>query len=227
MNKFGYFRSTDPQLPGLKFGNWGSRPYEYLWASYVEDVSGLDVLDFGTGLPSEHNWHEFVRDNLKPKSYLGFDFDARIKLEEIDTPNHKVLWMDASNLQLPDNSIDLVYAISTLEHIDNFDLFKKIMKEMHRVLRPGGKMVVTLDEYWDHNEKNCLPWNELERARARTGLKTEHPQISYGMVDFAADTYELFEPCDAVVLKQNADKSLLYSPVYNNCVSYGIFKVKK
>jgi len=227
MKKFGYFKTSDPQLPGIRFGNWGSRPYEYMWAAFVEPVEGLDVIDFGTGLPSEHNWHEFVRDNLKPKSYLGFDFDSRIKNEEINTPNHKVLWMDASNLQMPDNSIDLVYAISTFEHIDNFDLFKKILKEMHRVLRPGGKMVITLDEYWDHYDQSCLPWNELERARNRAGLKTEDQNTSYGMTDFTLDAFDLFEPCDAVVMKQNADKSLLYSPVYNDCVSYGVFKVRK
>ena len=167
MEKIGYFRTTDPQLPGLKFGNWGSRPYEYFWVTCVESGEGKDILDIGTGLPSEHNWHEFVRDNIKPKSYLGIDFDSRLKNEEIDTETHKVKWMDASALDLPDNSIDLVYSISTFEHIDNFDLFMKIMKETHRVMRPGGKMVITLDEYWDSNDRNCLPWNELERARAR------------------------------------------------------------
>lgn len=225
MEKFGYFKATDPQLPGLKFGNWGSRPFEYLWASCVENVEGLDVLDIGTGLPSEHNWHEHVRDTLKPKSYLGIDFDSRLKNEQVETENHKVLWMDASSLQLSDNSIDLVFSISTFEHIDNFDLFKSIMKETARVMRPGAKMVLTLDEYWDHKERNCLPWNELERARVRSGIKTEG--VSYGMIDFAQDISEWFEPCGEVHTKRNADNSLLYSPVYNDCVSYGVFKVKK
>jgi ubiquinone/menaquinone biosynthesis C-methylase UbiE len=225
MKKFGYFKPSDPQFPGLRYGNWGSRPFEYFWTSCVEPVEGLDVLDIGTGLPSEHNWHEHVRDNLKPKSYLGFDFDSRIKLEEINTPTHKVRWMDASNLQLPDNSIDLVFSISTFEHIDNFDLFKSIMKETARVMRPGAKMVLTLDEYWDWKDQSCLPWNELERARVRVGVKTEGR--SYGICDFAEDIAEWFEPCDSVPVKNNADNSMLYSPVYNDCVSYGVFKVKK
>lgn len=225
MEKFGYFKPHDPQLPGIKFGNWGSRPYEYLWVCCAETYHNKDVLDIGTGLPSEHNWHEYVRDNLEAKSYLGIDFDSRLKNEEVITENHKVIWMDATNLQLSDNSIDLITSISTFEHIEDMKLFQLIMKEAHRVLRPSGKMVVTLDEYWDWKRQDCLPWNELERARIRSGVKTSGR--SYGICDFAADIGEWFEPDGTPPVKNNADNSMLYSPTYNDCVSYGVFKVKK
>lgn len=225
MKKTGYFYPHDPQLPGIKFGNWGSRPFEYFWCACVEPVEGKDVLDIGTGLPSEHNWHEFVRDNLKPKSYVGFDFDQRMKNEEIHTDNHKMVWMDGTNLQLPDNSIDLVFSISTFEHIDSMDMFKKVMTETHRVMRPGAVMVLTLDEYWDFKRTDCLPWNELEKARVRSGIRTEGR--SYGICDFANDVSEWFEPLETPPVKKNADSTMLYSPTYNDCVSYGVFKVKK
>lgn len=225
MKKFGYFQTTDPQMPGIKYGNWGSRPFEYFWCAVVETVKGKDVLDIGTGLPSEHTWHEFVRDNLDPKSYLGIDFDSRLKNEEINTPNHKVLWMDASKLDLPDNSIDLIFSISTFEHIDNIEMFNNVMAECHRVLRPGGKMVLTLDEYWDWKRQDCLPWNELERAWVRSGKN--FGTLSFGMVDFVKDVEKIFKPVDTVVNKINADKNVLYSPEYNDCVSYGVFEVIK
>lgn len=225
MQKFGYFRPQDPQLPGIRYGNWGSRPYEYLWASCVEPVAGKHVLDIGTGLPSEHNWHEYVRDHLKPASYLGVDLDERLKNEEINTPTHKVLWMDATELQLEDNSIDLVFSISTFEHVDDMYKFRQLMKEVARVVKPGGKMVITLDEFWDYRDRNCLPWNELEKARIRAGLRTK--DRSYGICDFAEDVEEWWTPCGNVPVKHNADGSMLYSPVYNDCVSYGVFEVKK
>lgn len=225
MANFGYFTPHDPQLPGIKFGNWGSRPYEYFWAATVESVAGKDVLDIGTGLPSEHNWHEFVRDNLKPSSYIGIDFDSRLRNEEINEPNHEVIWMDASAMPLPDNSIDVIFSISTFEHIDSVDMFNKIMKECNRVLRPGGKMVVTLDEYWDWKRQDCLPWNELERAYVRAGSK--FVGRSYGIWEFAESIEPLFTPLGEVPVKSNADSSMLYSPTYNDCIGYGVFEVKK
>lgn len=225
VKKFGYFLPTDMQISGIKFGNWGSRPYEYFWAAVVEDVQGKDVLDIGTGTPTEHNWHEFVEKMLQPKSYLGIDFDSRLKDDFVIKDNHRVVYMDASNLSLPDNSIDVVYSISTFEHVDNVEIFDKIIRECHRVLRPNGKMIVTLDEYWDCNDKKCLPWNELERAYVRTGKR--FTERSYGMHDFSHSIKDIFKPLDAIPLKQNADGNLLYSSEYNDCISYGIFEVLK
>ena len=225
MEKFGYFKPSDPQLPGLKFGNWGSRPYEYFWTAMVHNVKNQDILDIGTGLPSEHNWHEFVRDQLKPSSYVGIDFDSRLKDEEINDEHHKVLWMDATRLELESSSIDVVYSISTYEHIDNLPAFVSILEKCHRVLRPGGKMIVTLDEYWDWKRQDCLPWNELERAYVRSGKRFQ--ERSYGMRDFATDIAHIFKPLGEVPVKNNADGSLLYSPTYNDCISYGIFEVVK
>lgn len=225
MNKFGYFRPTDPTVNGIRFGNWGSRPFEYFWASYIEPLEGKDILDIGTGLPSEHTWHNHVRTTLNPKSYLGIDMDDRLKNEEIHEENHKVLYMNAGNLDLPDNSIDVVLSISTFEHIDNLEVFDKVMSEAHRVLRPGGVMVLTLDEFWRHNDTNCLPWNELERAKIRAGKLTVGR--SYGICDFAEDISQWFEPLETPPVKVDADSTMLYSPVYNDCVSYGVFKVIK
>jgi len=225
VSKFGYFKRSDTQLVGLRYGNWGSRPYEYCWAAQVEDVEDKDILDIGTGTPSEHNWHEFVDEVLKPRSYLGVDFDERLKMDNINRTDHKVLYMDASSLELENDSIDVIYSISTFEHVDSVKTFNKIIEECHRVLRHGGKMVVTLDEYWDCKVSDCLPWNELERAYARE--RQVHPERSYGMVDFANDIQHLFKPVGEIPEKVNADGSLLYSAEYNDCVSYGVFQVVK
>lgn len=225
INKFGYFKATDPQLLGLRFGNCGSRPYEYFWVTYVESVAGKDVFDLGTGVPSEHTWNEHVKINLKPSSYLGVDLDPRLKNEEINEPNHKMLWMNANNIDLPDNSIDVITSISTFEHIGDFDDFKQVMKECNHVLRPGGKMIVTLDEYHDYKRTDALLWNELEKARKRAGIFTE--DRSYGICDFALDISEFFTPCGIPPVKNNADPDVLFSQTYNDCVSFGVFEVKK
>lgn len=227
LSKFGYFKTTDPQLHGLRFGNWGSRPFEYFWVACVEEFAGKDVFDFGTGVPSEHNWNEYVRDNLLARSYFGIDLDPRLQVEQIDEPNHKMKCMNGTKLDLPDNSFDLITSISSFEHVDDFEDFKKVISECARILRPGGKMIVTLDEYHDCYRTDALPWNELEKARKRIGMTTSGR--SYGICDFAVDISPWFKPSgdESVPVKKNADPNMLYSQVYNDCVSYGVFEVIK
>lgn len=45
---------------------------------------------------------------------------------------------------LPDNSVDEIHSSSLFEHIDNFRLF---MEEIHRVLKPGGKVFIFVPHF--------------------------------------------------------------------------------
>jgi len=45
---------------------------------------------------------------------------------------------------ISDNSVDFIVSISALEHNANIDDIKIIISELLRVLKPGGKMIVTL-----------------------------------------------------------------------------------
>lgn len=232
INNFGYFKPTDPCIDGIKFGNWGSRPYEYFWAASITDIKDKKVLDLGTGLPSEHNWYKFALDNLQPSHYHGIDFDSRMHNEPIDEHNCKMCWMDMSDLKIDDNSIDIIYSISTFEHIDNVETFMKCIKEANRVLKKEAVMVVTLDELWNtfNNDPIHSAWNELEKA-LRRDRKIYHINHSFGMKDFIELVSEYFEPVfedDETAPQQiNSQSDLLYSPLWNSKVSHGVFKVKK
>ncbi|CAH2029931.1 class I SAM-dependent methyltransferase [Trichlorobacter ammonificans] len=46
--------------------------------------------------------------------------------------------------ELPENYFDLVFSISVLEHTP-FNKLSSVFKDIHRVLRPGGKSVHTID----------------------------------------------------------------------------------
>jgi ubiquinone/menaquinone biosynthesis C-methylase UbiE len=45
---------------------------------------------------------------------------------------------------IPDNSVDFVVSISALEHNAKIDDIKEIISELQRVLKPSGKMIITL-----------------------------------------------------------------------------------
>ncbi len=47
---------------------------------------------------------------------------------------------DGAGHTLPDNTFDFVVTFQVIEHIENDDLF---IKEAHRVLKPGGKLLLT------------------------------------------------------------------------------------
>lgn len=234
LQPFGYFKPGDPQLGGLKYGNWGSRPYEYMWASKIVSVKDKDVLDLGTGMPSDHNWHQFVKEYLEPKSYTGIDINERMKQEEIHEPKHKMLWMDMTDLKLPDETFDVVYSLSTYEHIPVAEQFIKAMEETHRVMKPGGILVVTLDEIWNVMLKPeqciCSTWNDLERdlikkQLLRTSIQSaNYIYPSFGMEDFTYLVGELFYPVSNPPTKENGEQGLLYSREYNSVISHGVFE---
>ena len=53
---------------------------------------------------------------------------------------HNLSRMDATNLDFPDSSFDRVYSLHTIEHVPDL---RKALAEMERVLKPGGRLVLT------------------------------------------------------------------------------------
>lgn len=73
--------------------------------------------------------------------------DLRAKLEQrggAATPV-TVAQMSADDLQFPDGCFDVVTAIEVLEHVADLD---RTLQEVHRVLAPGGRFLVTSPNRW-------------------------------------------------------------------------------
>ena len=56
---------------------------------------------------------------------------------------------DARALPLRSDSVDLIISTSTLDHMDGPDDLDAALRELCRVLRPGGRMALTLDNPWN------------------------------------------------------------------------------
>ena len=147
----GVFTRSDKQIGNIKYGNWGSRPYEYAWVANMVSIEGKRVIDLGVGLPSQYNWFKYVVDKLKPSFYSGIDYDGRIKSELISTNNHEIRYMNMADIDYPDQSFDIAYCISTFEHIP-YETFMKSIQEAHRILKDNGTLIITLDEEWDKDQ---------------------------------------------------------------------------
>lgn len=66
-------------------------------------------------------------------------------------PRHKVLRMDVSELQFPDESFDLVYSRAVFHHLPDA---QSAIREVARVLRPGGVAYIALHPFT--NPTGCL-----------------------------------------------------------------------
>jgi len=68
-----------------------------------------------------------------------------IGVDKVDLPGVDIVADVEDGLAfLPDSSVDRVYAISVFEHIRNFE---KLMSEIVRVLKPGGKVSVIVPHF--------------------------------------------------------------------------------
>jgi SAM-dependent methyltransferase len=52
---------------------------------------------------------------------------------------------DVRSLPLRPGSLDLIFSNSTLDHFESAEEFRTAVEELARVLRPGGRLVITLD----------------------------------------------------------------------------------
>jgi ubiquinone/menaquinone biosynthesis C-methylase UbiE len=120
-------------------------------AARLADLVGVGprdrVLDVGTGtglLP-----FSLARATEPPASILGIDISAgmidtarrRLRDELHDDPRVRFERMDAEKLQLPDAGFDVVLSAFALTHVPRPAL---AMREIFRVLRPGGRLGIAL-----------------------------------------------------------------------------------
>lgn len=76
------------------------------------------------------------------ENYIGVDpSPAYIDYAKANCPG-KFILMDGADLKFKDNSFDAVANISVFHHIPD-ELCDKIIKEMARVCRPGGRVYIT------------------------------------------------------------------------------------
>lgn len=110
----------------------------------IGQLDGKVILDFGCG-PAFFVDH--MRDlKIKPKKYIGLDFskdsvDNISKKEEVTFPTEGI-FVQSMPSSLEDNSVDICFLIEVVEHL-NDDYLDSTLKEIYRVLKPSGKLIIT------------------------------------------------------------------------------------
>lgn len=155
-----------------------------VWKILVEDFvqpmipPGSHILDIGCG------WGEFIN---HARADVKFGMDLNSETRGRLAPDVRFLEQDCSNeWPLPNDSLDFVFTSNFFEHLGSKDDLRNTLRQAHRCLKPGGKLVCigpnirylagAYWDFWDHylplTEKSLQEVLELlafdvERATAK------------------------------------------------------------
>lgn len=155
-----------------------------LWETFFFEKSelllekGNFVLDIGGGLRvsrKKGNRFDKKRERLLP-------FVERTEYKIIDpVPDYEPdIVGDIHHLPLEKNSVDAIFCLAVLEHVENP---WKAVEEMHRVLRPGGKILLYIPFlYYYHAEQGYYRdyWRfslDASKLLMRSFIKTEFVSV--------------------------------------------------
>ena len=127
------------------------------------DVGGKDVIHFAP----ETAIRPLVL-NGKPSSYVTADIE----------PGRADRTLDIERIDLPDNSFDVAIASHVLEHVND----AKALKELRRILRPGGQLIllVPIVEAWPETFEDSTKTTPEERE----AFFGRHDHLRYYGADF-------------------------------------------
>jgi len=110
-------------LPNILDAGGGTGRYSFGLVGDIDDLN-ITIIDI---LP------ESLRLIENFKNQLGID-------------NIKVKREDILSLTFPDNHFDVVFSDAVIQHLPNY---RDAIKELTRVIRPGGRIIISVVNYWN------------------------------------------------------------------------------
>jgi ubiquinone/menaquinone biosynthesis C-methylase UbiE len=129
---------------------------------HLGDVQGKFLLDLGCGAGENSVYFSKLGANCVASDYSPGMVETALKLAQVNGVKVEGRVINAMDIDYPDNTFDIVYAANLLHHIPDPLV---TIKEIHRVLKPGGKMC-----FWDPLRHN--PVINVYR-RIATEVRTE------------------------------------------------------
>jgi ubiquinone/menaquinone biosynthesis C-methylase UbiE len=151
------------------------------------DIRGKRLLDLGCGAGENSVYFAKQGAHCVATDYSPGMVEVALKLAASNGVQIEGRTANAMALDFPDNTFDLVYASNLLHHIPDP---KIALKEMHRVLKPGGKAC-----FWDPLKHNPVI-NVYRRMATEVRTEDEMPLdiniVHYIQSLFSETAYDTF-----------------------------------
>ncbi len=134
------------------------------------------ALDIGCGVGANTE----VLERFSKKT-TGVDISKKaIDYAKQKHPSSRFLLANATKLPFAKNSFDMVLCSEVIEHVDD----RKAIKEIHRVLKPGGLLMLTVPAHmrlWNFNDRfsHHLRRYELNEVKSLLGDKFKIKNIGH------------------------------------------------
>lgn len=138
-----------------------------IFAAIKDNLGGFtgDFLDVGCG---KMPYKEYILKNSSVKNYVGLDIESAFIYDDKCLPDY---YWDGISMPFKENSFDCAFATEVLEHCPEPETF---LKEVLRVLKPGGNFFLTVPFLWNlhevpNDEYRYTPFS-LERHLKNSGF---------------------------------------------------------
>lgn len=130
------------------------------------EAMGKPILDIGCG------FGEFSGVCFQSQVAVGLDKSFQELVTAQKTKSYKKLvWADAQHLPFADQSFQTVLSVSAFEHMEGVS---RVLKEAFRVLKPGGKLVFTVNQL---SINQMLFWPKVFRQIGLVSLAKSYTQL--------------------------------------------------
>jgi len=142
----GYKNSYNTNRAGFGLEQWAwdidnpnmlGRQWEYPWAILNGFADG-DVIDIGSG----YRPFSFLLD--EDHNVTCVDNNSDVVQACIDNGVVAVA-ADLANIPLSKEYADVIYSISVIEHLKDINQVNDALREMRRLIKPGGRIIITVD----------------------------------------------------------------------------------
>ena len=143
------------------------------------DITGEKLLDLGCGAGENSVYFAKKGALCVATDYSPGMVEVALKLAEKNGVKIEGCTANAMELEFPDNTFDIVYASNLLHHLPEPKL---AIREMHRVLKPGGKAC-----FWEPLKHNPVI-NVYRRMATKVRTEDETP-LDINIVKFVNSLY--------------------------------------
>ena len=219
------YADIDNFMRKLEKDDYNSRQNYFRWMEYpmaltfLDPKPGMKVLEVGTGFISLPPLFMAAKMGCEVTAIdkRKYDEDSRHYIEKacsrlnIAPEKLNIMTMDAQELDFENETFDRVSAISMIEHLPVFT-DSKVLKELGRVLKVGGKLVFTVPFNLGHHIENETWGGDEYEQRHYNDYTIRERLINPTLLHFvqAAAFGEIDDQVGKDYLKMSDDKKLKF-----------------